>query len=529
MAKKLFTLLTLLTFVFGVGWATTEKDDLTKGDWHLVYPNQNNIKTGENYEYILVPDEPNMLTKVAGPYENGHFTALPFEGNVVIGAPDQRNNPTLTITSDEVKRFTLENAGQGNYYLKDADGNYYHPDANGNIVQSKEALRFSWSQTGVQVDILYNSQYRIGYNPDEPSFESCYRNAANYSKIRMFYRRTPATLADIAAEDNYNMFYTISDELLVTKCIIRSMDDMTFAIMLCKDNGLSHEATDMSTIPENCEDYMTEHVGFNGDWDQSNWIMLSVLLHSEQDVAKAQAFEGMRLAANCITFYNSYQNGDNFTGDVDVNDLVIAEGCQPTTYTPNLYCPANFVERNLYGNATGHDAEGNPTENHYFFMNPKMQEYCEITYAVWRIYDGEGAFELPEPDGTNNPDGIIGGVWANWSLNNDPITDPETGHVIQDWPEGLEDGAMYRFKAVVFGPDGQLEKGAPYTIMPFDFDPKEHIITGIKDVVDVTDKTVAGVKYYNLAGIENERPFEGVNIIVTTYTDGSRSSTKVLK
>ena len=34
---------------------------------------------------------------------------------------------------------------------------------------------------------------------------------------------------------------------------------------------------------------------------------------------------------------------------------------------------------------------------------------------------------------------------------------------------------------------------------------------------------------YNLAGIESDRPFEGVNIIVTTYTDGSRTSTKVLR
>ncbi len=54
----------------------------------------------------------------------------------------------------------------------------------------------------------------------------------------------------------------------------------------------------------------------------------------------------------------------------------------------------------------------------------------------------------------------------------------------------------------------------------------ENIITGIEDV---TNKTVAGVKYYNLMGVESNEPFSGVNIVVTRYTDGSISTQKVLK
>ena len=63
-------------------------------------------------------------------------------------------------------------------------------------------------------------------------------------------------------------------------------------------------------------------------------------------------------------------------------------------------------------------------------------------------------------------------------------------------------------------------------VYPLNLSPSGSIVTA---VTDVTGKAVAGVKYYNLAGIESDRPFEGVNIIVTTYTDGSRSSSKVLK
>ena len=53
------------------------------------------------------------------------------------------------------------------------------------------------------------------------------------------------------------------------------------------------------------------------------------------------------------------------------------------------------------------------------------------------------------------------------------------------------------------------------------------IITGVTNVN--SDKQVAGVKYYNLMGVESNEPFNGVNIVVTRYTDGSISTSKVLK
>ena len=43
------------------------------------------------------------------------------------------------------------------------------------------------------------------------------------------------------------------------------------------------------------------------------------------------------------------------------------------------------------------------------------------------------------------------------------------------------------------------------------------------------DKQVAAVRYINVAGQESDTPFTGVNIVVTTYTDGTTSTTKVMK
>ena len=53
------------------------------------------------------------------------------------------------------------------------------------------------------------------------------------------------------------------------------------------------------------------------------------------------------------------------------------------------------------------------------------------------------------------------------------------------------------------------------------------ITTGVEDVD--AEKTVAGVTYYNLLGVSSDRPFEGVNVVVTTYTDGTKSSKKIVK
>ena len=45
---------------------------------------------------------------------------------------------------------------------------------------------------------------------------------------------------------------------------------------------------------------------------------------------------------------------------------------------------------------------------------------------------------------------------------------------------------------------------------------------------DKVARTLKGTRYYNLMGVESSSPFQGVNIIVKEYTDGSRESSKVI-
>ena len=49
-------------------------------------------------------------------------------------------------------------------------------------------------------------------------------------------------------------------------------------------------------------------------------------------------------------------------------------------------------------------------------------------------------------------------------------------------------------------------------------------------VTDVnTTKAVSSVTYYNAAGMASETAFDGINIVVTKYADGSQSTTKIVK
>jgi hypothetical protein len=48
--------------------------------------------------------------------------------------------------------------------------------------------------------------------------------------------------------------------------------------------------------------------------------------------------------------------------------------------------------------------------------------------------------------------------------------------------------------------------------------------TGVDD--NIAQKQIEDVKYYNLSGMESESPFEGVNIVVTRYSDGSTTTSK---
>ena len=204
----------------------------------------------------------------------------------------------------------------------------------------------------------------------------------------------------------------------------------------------------------------------------------------------------------------------NYALRMDLDQLELVEQSDAPDinpdYIPNVYCPANFMPTNL--NIWGNEEDGGYTtgsDQNYFFMNPKIQEICEVTYAQW---DADGAFYI----GT--------GYNVIESTN---------------FTSSLQDEHIYRFKAIVqrsdkdnYGPKNVTTPATGITLYPIDLDPSENggsDITTAINTVDVNGKAVKSVKYVNVAGIVSDVPFQGVNIVVTEYTDGSRTTSKMLR
>lgn len=59
------------------------------------------------------------------------------------------------------------------------------------------------------------------------------------------------------------------------------------------------------------------------------------------------------------------------------------------------------------------------------------------------------------------------------------------------------------------------------------FDWKDGVVTGVAQLT--TSGDVQGVTYYNVAGAASSQPWQGVNIVVTRYSDGTTTTTKVVK
>ena len=58
-------------------------------------------------------------------------------------------------------------------------------------------------------------------------------------------------------------------------------------------------------------------------------------------------------------------------------------------------------------------------------------------------------------------------------------------------------------------------------------DKSDPVPTSVDESV-IEKHQVAGITYYNVAGQMSEQPFKGINIVVTSYTDGTKESSKAL-
>ena len=248
----------------------------------------------------------------------------------------------------------------------------------------------------------------------------------------------------------------------------------------------------------------------NGDFDQSNWVKLIL---PGNDYVTPSTYDHQLLGQTII---GRLVDADNPTVELTVEPIFSSKR---VGYVPNTYIPSNFVE-----------------QPQYFFVTPKPQEYCNVVWACYRGQEnGKHVFTVPDKQQRDN------GAWINKEdLPGALIV--EVGDLLNRPSYSFVPGELYELTGIIEKLPGSAA-GSPRHVMAQDGTPSANyalnlvsyqgegnlVITAVEDVTDVVSREVADVKYVNMAGMVSNRPFDGVNIVVTRYTDGSTSTMKILK
>ncbi|MBR5085745.1 MAG: chitobiase/beta-hexosaminidase C-terminal domain-containing protein [Muribaculaceae bacterium] len=239
------------------------------------------------------------------------------------------------------------------------------------------------------------------------------------------------------------------------------------------------------------------------NYDQSNWCEL---IMADENAA---LFVGKIISGGSIQGRFTEKTNPTLDGVSLDEDAIYSAG----SYAPNYYMPANF-----YGNQDCRN-ENHTDNGHYFFMAPKPQEYAMVVWAIW---DSQNNQMIISDDPTKNVHGFKGSFSINLNMN-DGITDTDDLH------DGVDDGFAYNFSAIIRKVSSSKDgNSANYMIYPVDLNAPTDPATAIESIL-AGNGEVKSVKFYNVAGIESNVPFQGINIVVTEYTDGTRTTTKMLK
>ena len=243
------------------------------------------------------------------------------------------------------------------------------------------------------------------------------------------------------------------------------------------------------------------------DYDQSNWV----------EIVLPEGVSAADYVDHIITGMTVKGNYTDTTNPRLVATAAPTAGGATGAYTRNAMCPANFM-----GTSQACNAEQNHGD--FFFMTPKPNECVQV---VWAVYNSTAkAFYIPAAQGSINSHGFKGAFSIDWAYNAD-------GKITN-----LTDGNLYQFAAVVkkIEPAPQSPKrkiayvnnqplSSDYVVFPLNLD--ANYVTGITETTGA--KTVKSVRYFNIMGVELAEPTAGVNIVLTTYTDGTTHSQKILK
>ena len=350
---------------------------------------------------------------------------------------------------------------------------------------------------------------------------------------------SPVTLANLIASGDTEGKYIITD--------LTAVDVVDDELIICKDdNGYANP--DAMPEGETWVDYMSQSkasiendLNLNGreegitatvpeKYDQSNWIALH--LPEGHSVTSVTDWQGRRLSGVKGRLLSATNP------EFQLLDAMPTSG-EDVTIAPNVYVAASF---NGYNHQRGTKAPFIGTE--FFFVQPKPMELATIGWAQW---DAEyKQFVVPyQKEGLsydeNNPEWNTAGLSGHFGFNGS-LLEQELEQEQEGYAPLLQDGHSYLMPALIkykvggnsqpaLAPRRAGEVAKEYVAYPLRLvqTTKElnGVITGVTAIGG--SRAVAGVDYYNLAGQRSSRPWQGVNIVVTRYSDGTTSTCKQIK
>lgn len=340
---------------------------------------------------------------------------------------------------------------------------------------------------------VYNSTFRT--YPKNSSNESVYFaqkvSGAGYTDFTTIVKTAEVTtLANLAVNGAEGTAYQVNDEMVVAKKFQKAGKNY----IVVKDAA---QAVRNFSTPAPDDKFFNINGNKQEEYAQNNWMLVSLPVELYNQVNEE----------NTVT---------SITGTLTEKTNVAMEATKvvfedvTNDFTPNTYCPINFMgESSVTGNNSAYTSS-------YYFATPKANEYAKV---VWAVYNG-GAFYLPSHTGSINVQEFKAAFNVDYSLNS--VDNPE-----------LTSGNVYSFEALVkevavptTDAKSTSDASTKFVVYPLNLE-AGNVSTGVNDVNSA--KEVKGVSYFNMMGVESAQPFDGVNIMVTTYTDGTSSATKVLR
>ena len=309
------------------------------------------------------------------------------------------------------------------------------------------------------------------------------------------------TLANLAVNGAEGAAYQVNDEMVVAKKFQKG--DKNYIVV--KDAA---KAVRNFSTPVADDKFFNINGNKQEEYAQNNWMLVSLpveLYNQVNEKNTVTSITGTLTEKLNVAMEATKVVFENVTNDFD----------------PNTYCPINFLgESSVKGTNPAYTSS-------YYFATPKANEYANVVWAVYNSNDG--AFYLPKHQGSANAQEFKAAFKVDYSFNSSATP-------------GLTDGDMYSFEALVkevavattdaksaprkVDYDSTVAPSAKFVVYPLDLDANK-VATGVNDVNSA--KEVKGVSYFNMMGVESAQPFDGVNIMVTTYTDGTSSATKVVR